>query len=132
MEKDRLAALNEASGPLFKIRADPRVTRVGRILRRTSLDELPQVFNILMGEMSWVGPRPGTPGEVAQYLPWQQKRLEVLPGLTGLAQTSGRSDLSFEDMVRLDIYYIENWNLWLDVIILLRTIPAVILGRGAY
>lgn len=132
MEKDRLAALNEASGPLFKIRSDPRVTRVGRLLRRTSLDEMPQVINVLAGEMSWIGPRPGTPDEVARYQPWQRKRLEVLPGLTGLWQTSGRSDLSFEEMVRLDIYYIENWSLWLDIIILLRTIPAVISGRGAY
>jgi exopolysaccharide biosynthesis polyprenyl glycosylphosphotransferase len=132
MEKDRLAPLNEASGPLFKIRSDPRVTRVGRLLRRTSLDELPQILNILMGEMSWVGPRPGTPDEVARYEPWQRKRLEVMPGLTGLWQTSGRSDISFAEMVRLDIYYIENWNLWLDIIILLRTIPAVISGRGAY
>lgn len=132
MKQEQLTALNEASGPIFKIRDDPRVTRIGRILRRTSLDELPQVFNILMGEMSWVGPRPGTPNEVDQYLPWQHKRMEVLPGLTGLWQTSGRSDLGFEEMVRLDIYYIENWNLWLDVVILLRTIPAVISGRGAY
>lgn len=131
-EKSRLVALNEADGPLFKIRADPRVTRVGRILRRTSIDELPQVLNILLGEMSWVGPRPGTPDEVARYQPWQRKRLEVLPGVTGLWQVSGRSDLSFEDMVRLDIYYIENWSLWLDILILLRTIPAVISGKGAY
>ncbi len=132
VEKDRLTALNEASGPLFKIRDDPRVTRVGRLLRRASLDELPQIINILLGEMSWVGPRPGTPDEVARYLPWQRKRLEVLPGLTGLWQASGRSDLSFEQMIRLDIYYIENWSLWLDLVILLRTIPAVILGKGAY
>jgi lipopolysaccharide/colanic/teichoic acid biosynthesis glycosyltransferase len=131
-EQERLAPLNEATGPLFKIRDDPRITRVGRVLRRTSLDELPQVFNILMGEMSWVGPRPGTPGEVAQYEPWHRKRLEVLPGLTGIWQVSGRSDLTFDEMVRLDLYYIENWNLWLDVVILLRTIPAVITGRGAY
>lgn len=131
-EQERLAALNEATGPLFKIRDDPRLTRVGRILRRTSVDELPQVINILLGEMSWVGPRPGTPSEVARYEPWQRKRLEVLPGLTGLWQTSGRSDLPFEAMVRLDIYYIENWRLWLDIIILLRTIPAVISGKGAY
>lgn len=131
-EQERLAPLNEASGPLFKIRDDPRVTRVGRILRRTSLDELPQVFNILWGEMSWVGPRPGTPGEVAQYEPWHRKRLEVLPGLTGIWQVSGRSDLTFDEMVRLDLYYIENWNLWLDLVILLRTIPAVITGKGAY
>lgn len=131
-EQERLAPLNEASGPLFKIRDDPRVTRVGRILRRMSLDELPQVFNILWGEMSWVGPRPGTPGEVAQYEPWHRKRLEVLPGLTGIWQVSGRSDLTFDEMVRLDLYYIENWNLWLDLVILLRTIPAVITGKGAY
>ncbi|MGC8873002.1 MAG: sugar transferase [Chloroflexia bacterium] len=131
-EQERLAPLNEATGPLFKIRDDPRVTRVGRILRRTSLDELPQVFNILAGEMSWVGPRPGTPAEVAQYEPWHRKRLEVLPGLTGFWQVSGRSDLTFDEMVRLDLYYIENWNLWLDLVILLRTIPAVISGRGAY
>jgi exopolysaccharide biosynthesis polyprenyl glycosylphosphotransferase len=130
--KEQLASLNEASGPIFKMRHDPRVTRVGRILRRTSLDELPQVMNIFMGEMGLVGPRPGTPTEVAQYQPWQRKRMEVLPGLTGLWQTSGRSDLSFEDMVRLDIYYIENWSLWLDIAIILRTIPAVISGRGAY
>ena len=131
-EQDRLAARNEATGPLFKIRDDPRMTGVGRILRRTSLDELPQVFNVLMGEMSWVGPRPGTPAEVARYQPWQRKRLEVLPGITGFWQTSGRSNLSFEEMVRLDIYYVENWNPWLDIVILLRTIPAVISGRGAY
>ena len=132
MEQDRLAALNEASGPLFKIRDDPRMTRVGRLLRRTSLDEIPQIINVLLGEMSWVGPRPGTPGEVSQYEPWQRKRLEVLPGITGIWQISGRSDLSFSDMVRLDIYYIENWNLWLDIALLLRTIPAVITGKGAY
>lgn len=132
MQQPRLSELNEASGPLFKIRNDPRITRVGRVLRRTSLDEIPQVFNVLMGEMSWVGPRPGTPAEVAQYLPWQHKRMEVLPGITGLWQTSGRSDLSFEEMVRLDIYYIENWSLWMDIAILLRTVPAVIMGRGAY
>jgi exopolysaccharide biosynthesis polyprenyl glycosylphosphotransferase len=132
MEQERLSAFNEASGPLFKIRDDPRMTRVGRILRRISLDEIPQVTNILLGEMSWIGPRPGTPGEVARYEPWQRKRLEVLPGITGIWQTSGRSDLSFNDMVRLDIYYIENWSLWLDIVLLLRTIPAVISGRGAY
>ncbi|MBN1484551.1 MAG: sugar transferase [Chloroflexia bacterium] len=131
-EKERLAALNEASGPLFKIRDDPRVTRVGRFLRRTSLDEIPQVFNVLLGEMSWVGPRPAIPSEVAQYQAWQRTRLEVLPGITGLWQSSGRSDLSFEEMVRLDIYYIENWSLWLDIVILLRTVPVVISGRGAY
>jgi exopolysaccharide biosynthesis polyprenyl glycosylphosphotransferase len=131
-EKELLAALNEASGPLFKIREDPRMTRVGRVLRRLSLDELPQIYNILMGEMSWVGPRPNTPAEVEQYLPWQRKRLEVLPGLTGLWQTSGRSDLSFEEMVRQDIFYIENWSLWMDISILLRTIPAVLSRRGAY
>lgn len=131
-QKAELAALNEADGPLFKIRRDPRITRVGRILRRTSLDELPQLWNVLRGEMSLVGPRPGLPEEVEQYASWHRRRLEVTPGLTGLWQVLGRSDTSFEEMVRLDIYYAENWSIGMDVRILLRTIPTVVLGRGAY
>ncbi len=130
--QDTLRPFNEVQGPIFKMRDDPRVTRVGRILRRTSLDELPQIFNILRGEMSWVGPRPAIPEEVAHYEPWHHRRLEALPGLTGLWQVSGRSELSFDEMVRLDIYYCENWTFWMDLVILLRTIPAVLSGRGAY
>ncbi len=131
-EQAALAARNEASGPLFKIRDDPRLTRIGRLLRRTSIDELPQLFNILRGEMSLVGPRPGLPSEVAQYETWQLQRLEVKPGLTGLWQVSGRSDLTFDEMCLLDIYYIENWSLALDIQIILRTIPRVLFGSGAY
>ncbi|MGC8837737.1 MAG: undecaprenyl-phosphate glucose phosphotransferase [Anaerolineae bacterium] len=131
-ERDRLAPLNEADGPLFKIRDDPRVTRVGRVLRRLSLDELPQLYNVLRGEMSLVGPRPPLPEEVAQYQDWHKRRLEVAPGMTGLWQVSGRSELTFDEMVMLDLYYIENWSLGLDFRIALRTIPRVILGYGAY
>ncbi|HMO55844.1 MAG TPA: sugar transferase [Roseiflexaceae bacterium] len=130
--KAELAALNEADGPLFKIRDDPRRTWVGSFLRRYSLDELPQLWNILLGEMSWVGPRPPTPDEVAQYENWHRRRLEVLPGLTGLWQVLGRSDTSFDEMVRLDIYYAESWSLGLDLRIMLQTIPVVLGGRGAY
>ncbi len=130
--KKDLQNLNEADGPLFKIRNDPRLTRVGRFLRRFSLDELPQFVNVLRGEMSLVGPRPALPEEVAQYAPWHHKRLTVTPGITGLWQISGRSDLSFDEMMLLDIYYVENWSLLLDIRILLLTIPKVILGEGAY
>lgn len=128
----KLAKMNEADGPLFKIKEDPRTTRVGRFLRRTSLDELPQIINVMRGEMSWVGPRPGTPDEVAQYEPWQRKRLTVLPGVTGLWQVSGRSNIPFAEMCLLDIFYIENWSLDLELRIILRTIPSVLLGRGAF
>jgi exopolysaccharide biosynthesis polyprenyl glycosylphosphotransferase len=131
MQSD-LEALNEADGPLFKVKRDPRVTRVGRWLRRTSIDELPQLINVIRGEMSIVGPRPGTPEEVAQYEPWQMQRISVLPGITGLWQVSGRSDVPFEEMVLLDIFYIENWSLDLEIRILLQTIPYVLLGHGAY
>ncbi|HZU06901.1 MAG TPA: undecaprenyl-phosphate glucose phosphotransferase [Chloroflexota bacterium] len=127
-----LLAYNEATGPLFKMRNDPRLTRVGRVLRRWSLDEWPQLWNVLKGEMSLVGPRPPLPREVEQYEPWHYRRLEVSPGITGLWQVSGRSELSFDEMVMLDLYYIENWSLGLDLRILLRTIPAVFRGRGAY
>jgi exopolysaccharide biosynthesis polyprenyl glycosylphosphotransferase len=132
VELDQLRELNEADGPLFKIRDDPRLTRVGHFLRRTSLDELPQLWNVLRGEMSLVGPRPPIPVEVGRYLEWHKRRLEVRPGMTGLWQVSGRSMLSFDEMVLLDVYYIENWSLWLDCKILLRTIPKVLFGEGAY
>ncbi len=127
-----LIELNEAKGPLFKIRNDPRRTRFGRLLRRTSLDELPQVFNVLRGEMSIVGPRPPMPSEVEQYQEWHKRRLEVSPGITGLSQVSGRSELTFDETAMLDIYYIENWTPWLDLWIMFKTIPTVLLARGAY
>jgi exopolysaccharide biosynthesis polyprenyl glycosylphosphotransferase len=133
--EDKLPAvseMNQASGPLFKIKDDPRRTRVGRFLRRTSLDEWPQLINVLKGEMSWVGPRPALPSEVEKYAGWQLQRLDVPQGITGLPQVSGRSDLSFEEACLLDIYYIENWSLSLDVTILLRTVPRVLSGQGAY
>jgi exopolysaccharide biosynthesis polyprenyl glycosylphosphotransferase len=123
---------NEADGPVFKIRNDPRRTRVGRWLRRFSLDELPQLFNVLKGDMSLVGPRPPFPWEVDQYAEWHRRRLQVYPGITGLGQVSGRSDLPFDETALLDIWYIENWTLGLDLKILLRTVPAVISGHGAY
>lgn len=123
---------NEAGGPLFKIRRDPRVTPVGRFLRRFSLDEVPNLLNVLRGEMSLVGPRPLPLRDFEQLEEWHRKRYLVLPGMTGLWQVSGRSDLSFDDLVRLDFYYLEKWSLWLDVTILLRTLPAVVTRRGAY
>ena len=127
-----LEASNEASGPLFKIKDDPRVTRVGRFLRRFSVDELPQVLNVLTGEMSLVGPRPLPIRDYEQLQEWHRKRYLVLPGMTGLWQVSGRIDLSFDDLVRLDFYYIENWSIWLDISILAKTLPAVLARRGAY
>ena len=108
------------------------MTRIGGLLRRFSLDELPQIFNVLLGQMSLVGPRPPLPQEVKEYNEWHWKRLRVLAGMTGLWQVSGRSELSFEEMVKLDIYYIENWSLWLDIKILLKTIPVVLSSKGAY
>jgi exopolysaccharide biosynthesis polyprenyl glycosylphosphotransferase len=119
-------------GRLIKHRQDPRRTRVGRVLRRASLDELPQFFNVLLGEMSVVGPRPPVPAEVARYDEWHHGRLLVTPGLTGLWQVSGRSNLTFDEMVRLDLYYAEHWSPWLDLKVILRTIPAVLTARGAY
>jgi lipopolysaccharide/colanic/teichoic acid biosynthesis glycosyltransferase len=114
------------------MRDDPRRTRVGRFIRRTSIDELPQFINVLRGEMSVVGPRPPILSEVAQYQEWQRKRLEIQPGVTGLWQVSGRSDLTFDEMVMLDIYYGENWSLAGDIRIVLRTVPQVLFGDGAY
>jgi lipopolysaccharide/colanic/teichoic acid biosynthesis glycosyltransferase len=130
--QDELEPENEASGALFKIRDDPRVTRVGRLLRRFSLDELPQLWNVLRGEMSLVGPRPLPLRDFQRLEAWHRKRYLVLPGMTGLWQISGRSGLSFDDLVRLDFTYIENWSIWLDITILARTIPAVLSRRGAY
>ena len=130
--KTELAALNEASGPLFKIQHDPRLTRVGKVLRKYSLDELPQFVNVLKGDMSLVGPRPPVQREVVQYTEWGLKRLDIKPGITGLWQVSGRSDLSFDEMLKLDIYYMWNWSLSNDSKILLRTIPVVLTGKGAY
>lgn len=127
-----LEAANEASGPLFKIKDDPRVTRVGRILRRYSIDELPQVLNVLRGEMSLVGPRPLPLRDYIQLEDWHRRRYRVLPGMTGLWQVSGRIELTFDDLVRLDFYYLENWSIWLDISILAKTLPAVLQRRGAY
>jgi len=130
--KHHLMEKNEADGPIFKIRKDPRITPVGRWLRRLSLDELPQLINVFLGEMSLVGPRPPLPSEVAQYKEWHKRRLEGPQGMTGLWQVSGRSELSFEEMVLLDIYYLEHGSPVLDIEILFKTLPVVILGGGAY
>ncbi|MBO8198897.1 sugar transferase [Streptomyces smyrnaeus] len=130
--RPQLAAANEVDGPLFKMRADPRVTRVGRVLRRTSLDELPQLWNVLRGEMSLVGPRPPLPEEVAAYGPTALRRLLVKPGLTGPWQVSGRSDLSWDESLALDLRYADNWSLTGDLDLLARTVRAVVDGRGAY
>ena len=131
-QKGELMSRNEANGPMFKMRNDPRMTRVGRLLRRTSLDELPQVWNVLKGDMSLVGPRPALPEEVAQYEEWHKRRLDASPGMTGLWQVSGRSTLGFDEMVLLDTFYCENWSFGLDLKILLKTIPRVVFGEGAY
>ena len=125
-------ATNERSGPVFKMRQDPRVTRSGRFLRRCSLDEVPQLLNVLRGEMSLVGPRPALPREVVLYAPEQRGRLAVLPGLTGLWQVSGRANLSFEESVALDLEYVRRQSVWLNLVILARTVPAVLTGHGAY
>jgi exopolysaccharide biosynthesis polyprenyl glycosylphosphotransferase len=130
--QQELETSNEADGPLFKLKDDPRVTRVGSMLRRWSLDELPQLINVLTGEMSLVGPRPLPLRDFEHMDEPHKRRLAALPGITGYWQTSGRSDLSFEDMVRLDLYYIENWSLSLDVKLILKTLSTVLLRRGAY
>ena len=131
--KAELEEHNEMEGGvLFKMRRDPRVTRVGRLLRKASIDELPQLWNIFTGDMSLVGPRPPVPEEVAQYSPHQRQRLSVKPGLTCFWQVSGRSDLSFEEQVRLDIHYARVRSFRVDLVLLLRTVPAVLLARGAY
>jgi exopolysaccharide biosynthesis polyprenyl glycosylphosphotransferase len=128
----QLRDLNEADGPLFKMRRDPRVTKVGRFLRRTSLDELPQFWNVLRGEMSLVGPRPAIPAEIEGWGPELHQRLRVKPGITGMWQVSGRSSASFEDYARLDLYYVDNWSLVSDLTLLMKTVPSVLFSRGAY
>ena len=123
---------NEKDGPIFKNRHDPRITRIGQFLRKTSIDEMPQLFNVLLGHMSLVGPRPPVPKEVAQYKPWQLQRLAVKPGLTCLWQVSGRCEVGFEDWVRMDIWYVRNQNLFTDLLLLVRTPLAVLSRRGAF
>jgi len=127
----QLEHLNEAKGPIFKIHQDPRVTPIGRILRKYSLDELPQLFNVIRGDISLVGPRPHLPSEVEQYKPWHRERLTVTPGIICLREVSGRSKLSFDEWVALDLEYIRQRSLWMDIKILFRVIPAVLFGDGA-
>lgn len=131
--KQALMAANEmAGGVIFKMKDDPRITRVGRIIRKTSIDELPQLWNVLKGEMSLVGPRPPVPQEVNQYSLSDRRRLEVIPGITCIWQVSGRSDIPFDRQVELDVQYIQSQSLWTDLKILLKTVPALLLGSGAY
>jgi exopolysaccharide biosynthesis polyprenyl glycosylphosphotransferase len=130
--KDELVKTQELDPRHPKLKNDPRITRVGRFIRRTSIDELPNVVNVLKGQMSLVGPRPPTPDEVALYEPWHAQRLQILPGMTGLWQVSGRSEVPFDEMCLLDIYYIENWSIGLDIQIMLMTLPRVLLRQGAY
>jgi lipopolysaccharide/colanic/teichoic acid biosynthesis glycosyltransferase len=127
-----LESLNEADGAIFKIRNDPRMTPIGKVLRRFSLDELPQLINVLRGEMSLVGPRPLPERDFQRLEEWHKKRYLVMPGITGLWQVSGRSELDFDDLVRLDFLYLERWSVFLDLTLLLKTIPAVFARRGAY
>jgi exopolysaccharide biosynthesis polyprenyl glycosylphosphotransferase len=129
--REKLLAVNEQTGPVFKMARDPRVTRVGRFIRKFSIDELPQLVNVLRGEMSIVGPRPPIPSEVAKYEPWQRRRLSVRPGLTCVWQVSGRNQISFEQWMYLDMQYIDNWTLAHDLGLILRTVPVVITGQGA-
>jgi lipopolysaccharide/colanic/teichoic acid biosynthesis glycosyltransferase len=130
--RQQMQHMNEADGPVFKIARDPRVTRIGKFIRTTSLDEIPQFYNVLIGDMSLVGPRPPIPEEVAQYEPWQLRRLDVRPGITCLWQISGRSRIGFQEWMRLDLEYIRHQSFALDLKILLRTLPAVLSREGAY
>jgi len=131
-EQNLIKEQSERKGPVYKVQNDPRITPVGRFLRATSIDEFPQFWNVLKGDMSLVGPRPHQPREVAGYKPEQRMVLTIKPGITGLSQISGRANLDFEDEVRLDMYYIENWSPFLDLIIILKTPFAVIFRKGAY
>jgi lipopolysaccharide/colanic/teichoic acid biosynthesis glycosyltransferase len=130
--KERYMEMNDVNGPVFKCRRDPRMTPVGRLIRKLSVDELPQLINVLRGEMSLVGPRPPLPEEYREYGPREMPRMKVLPGMTGIWQVSGRSDLDFETWVALDLRYIATWSLWQDLKLLAQTVPAVITARGAY
>src|SRR5205814_6281242 len=132
IQGDRQVAQAPEQGGIFKIVDDPRITAVGRILRKTSLDELPQLWNVLRGEMSLVGPRPPIPYEVENYQLWRRMRLDMKPGITGLWQVSGRNRLPFDEMVRMDLYYIENWSVLLDLKIILQTLPVMWRGEDAY
>jgi exopolysaccharide biosynthesis polyprenyl glycosylphosphotransferase len=132
LRADLAGANHDGSGPLFKLRRDPRVTRIGQTLRRYSLDELPQLFNVLGGSMSLVGPRPPLPGEVEAYSDAAKRKFLVRPGMTGLWQVSGRSDLSWDESIRIDVHYVENWSLSMDLMIIWRTFGAIVHGHGAY
>ena len=131
LNSSEVAHLNEMNGPVFKVSHDPRVTIVGRFLRKTSLDEFPQLINVLRGEMALVGPRPPLPSEVVTYEAWQKRRLSMKPGITCLWQVNGRNKIDFDQWMRLDLEYIDNWSLALDLKIVGKTVPAVLLGRGA-
>jgi len=131
-ERFALAERNQVTGPLFKIHDDPRVTRVGRFLRRTSIDELPQLWNVLRGDMSLVGPRPFVVHEANQITGWASRRLDIAPGITGLWQVLGRNDIPFDEMVKLDYIYVTSWSPWWDLKILFQTIPVVLARKGAY
>jgi len=127
----QLITKNEQTGPVFKMRNDPRVTRIGRVIRKFSIDELPQLFNILKGDMSIVGPRPPVPSEVAQYKPWQRRRLSVRPGLTCFWQVQGRNEIGFDEWMLLDLQYVDQWSVAKDLELISRTVPVVVTGRGA-
>ena len=130
--KEKLAAQNEMSGPMFKMKDDPRVTKVGKFIRKTSLDELPQLWNVLKGDMSLVGPRPSLPKEVAQFEDWMHKRLEVKPGLTCYWQVSGRNNIDFEDWMKLDVKYVEERNLWIDIKLIFKTVGVLFGDKNAH